>query len=30
MDRIYSFGLTWAPGQDALTIYSEFMQSDSQ
>lgn len=29
MDRIYSFGLTWAPGQDALTIYSEFMQSGS-
>lgn len=29
MDRTSSFGLTWAPGQDALTIYSEFMQSGS-
>lgn len=29
MDHTSSFGLTWAPGQDALTIYSDFMQSGS-
>lgn len=29
MGPLSSFGITWAPGQDALTVYSERMQKSS-